>query len=105
MELSLISLTFSGNPGLPTGFEGCRSHDVVLSLRVDTAAIGRRDGLSVRIREVEPERIGGVRGGGRGFADPSAPECRAQLQDGISAGSVSSALIGLALLIPPDVWH
>lgn len=34
-----------------------------------------------------------------------AHEYRAQLQNGISLGSVSSILIGLILLIPPDVRH
>lgn len=64
------------------------------------------------MREVEAKSVGlggvggGRVGGGEGVVgDPSAPECRAQLQDGISAGSVSSALIGLTLLIPPDVRH
>lgn len=34
-----------------------------------------------------------------------ALECRVQLQNGISLGSVSSTLIGLTSLIPPDVQH
>lgn len=66
------------------------------------------EGSGVRVREVEAKSagFGGLGGGGGGVVgDPSAPECRAQLQDGISAGSVSSALIGLTLLIPPDVRH
>lgn len=37
--------------------------------------------------------------------NPKALEYRAQLQNGISLGSVSSTLIGLTLLIPPDVQH
>lgn len=37
--------------------------------------------------------------------NPKALECRAQLQNGILLGSVSSTLIGLTLLIPPDVQH
>lgn len=57
LELSLIGLTFSGNPELPTGFEGCRSHDV-RNLRVNKGANGRRKGLRVRVREVEAKSVG-----------------------------------------------
>lgn len=52
------------------------------------------------------ERWGKKRSGRRRKnGNPEALECRVQLQFGISLGSISSALIGLTLLIPPDVQH
>lgn len=93
LELSLIGLTFSGNPELPTGFEGCRSHGVVRSLRVNKVANGRRKGLRVRVREVEAKSagFGGLGGGwGEGLLETRARlnaehSCRTAFQRDLSA--------------------
>lgn len=59
-----------------------------------------------KIRKGGESRKGEVEREGRSrYGNLKALECRAQLQNGISLGSVSSALIGLTLLIPPDVQH